>query len=188
MIALQYWTRTLTPVWVSCLLACITLTTFTALAKQPQKPQLNPQGEILRDQYASLLDKLSKEIQSNLPTIDSQKKDAFLKARAELASLSPPKENAKPPVVKKYQADKAQAEANSLNTARSILNDTKNLLTSNNLDSKLIKIAILRHGTPAGLAEFAQQSKQHKVLLDKLFADEALMKQMVIAGGANGGV
>ena len=74
-----------------------------------------------------------------------------------------------------------------LESARTLIADTAKLLGANALDGKLMKGAILRHGTPAGLAEFAQQSDDHKALLDKLFADETLMKQVLISGGANGG-
>ena len=50
-----------------------------------------------------------------------------------------------------------------------------------------MKVAILRHATPRGLAEFAQQGSEEKALLDTLFADEALLKQILMSGGANGG-
>ena len=49
-----------------------------------------------------------------------------------------------------------------------------------------MKVAILANATPRGLAEFAQKGKEEEGLLDKLFADEKLMKQMLVAGGANG--
>ena len=50
-----------------------------------------------------------------------------------------------------------------------------------------MKAAIIRNATPQGLAEFAQQGPAEEKLLEQLFADEALMKQILIAGGANGG-
>ena len=38
-----------------------------------------------------------------------------------------------------------------------------------------------------GLAEFAQQGKEQEALVEKLLADDALMKQMLVAGGAKVG-
>ena len=74
-----------------------------------------------------------------------------------------------------------------MKTARAILTDAVSVLGGDTLDSKLMKAAILRNATPRGLAEFAQQGAAEEGLLDKLFADEALMKQILEAGGANGG-
>jgi hypothetical protein len=175
--------RTLTVVWGGCLLVSM----VSPVAAQSPEPKLNAKGEQLRVGYAQMLDALSKEIIAALPDIDPQKKEAFLKARGELGALASPKEGAAPQIYKAYQAAKTLAEAKSLNAARTILRDVEELLVSDKLDAKLLKVSILRHGTPAALAEFAQQSEKHKALLDKLFADEALMKQMLIAGGANGG-
>jgi hypothetical protein len=50
-----------------------------------------------------------------------------------------------------------------------------------------MRIAILTHATPRGLAEFAQQGADKEKLLEQLFADEPLMRQVLEAGGANGG-
>ena len=158
-----------------------------AAAKQYPEPELNDKGEQIRAEYAKMLDDLSGQIAAELPTLDAQKKAAFLKARADLAALAKPKEGAPPKTHLAYEAAKAKADANALATARAILADVEDFLTSEELDKKLMKVAILRHGTPAGLAEFAQQSEQHKALIDNLLSDEALMKQVLSAGGANGG-
>ncbi len=170
-------------VWGGCLM--IGLAPLSAA--KPTEPELNAQGEKIRDGYAQMLDALNKEIAAELPGIDPQKKEAFLKARAELGALNKPKEDATAAAFRAYEAAKTEFEAKTLAAARTILKDAEALLVSDKLDAKLIKAAILNHGTPAALAEFAQQSEQHKALLDKLLADEALMKQMIIANGANGG-
>ena len=52
------------------------------------------------------------------------------------------------------------------------------------LDAKLVKCAVLTEATPRGLAEFGQQGKEREALVEKLLADDALMKQMLEAGGA----
>ncbi len=158
----------------------------SARDKEPAAP-LTEQGQNLKTLYSDMLDSLREEIVAALPAVDEQKKAAFLDARAALDSLSPPGEDASADARKEYDAAKSRDEAKALSAARAILTDVDGILGSDKLDSKLMKAAILRHGTPPGLAEFAQQGEEEKGLLDKLFADEALMKQMLIAGGANGG-
>lgn len=178
------WMRGLILILLGCL--SIYLATSAAAEKYPE-PELNAQGEQIRLGYAQMLDTLSKEIAAALPEVDAQKKAAFLKAREELARLVEPKEGADPKEHLAYAENKAAAEAKTLEVARAIHVDVLPQLVSEELDAKLMKIAILRHGTPIGLAEFAQQSEQHKALIDNLLADEVLMKQVLIAGGANGG-
>ena len=85
------------------------------------------------------------------------------------------------------QAALAQAQANELEAAKVVLADMAPLLSSDKLDAKLVKGAVLANATPHGLAEFAQQGKEQAALVDKLLADPALMKQMLEAGGAKFG-
>ena len=164
-----------------------TLCLVSSASGKEVAPQLTEQGQKLEKQYTAMLNSLSEEIQAALPVVDEKKKSTFLEARAVLAQLKSPAEDATPQAKIAHQAAKAEAEANVLQATRSLLADLDSLLGSDALDAKLMRIAILRHGTPAGLAEFAQQGDAEKTLLDKLFADEALMKQVLVAGGANGG-
>lgn len=180
----QRWIHTLRAVLAFGLIAIMA---SPAVAKDSPEPELLANGEAIRIAYAQMLETLSKEVAAELPEVDAQKKAAFLAARAKFDGLTKPKENAGPNEVLAYQAAKAEAEANALAAARGILADALPLLTDDKLDGKLMKIAILRHGTPAGLAEFAQESDEHKALIDNLLADEALMRQVLEAGGANGG-
>ncbi|MEO1998287.1 MAG: hypothetical protein ABGZ17_23835, partial [Planctomycetaceae bacterium] len=172
--------RSLMVVWGGCLVVGLAT---PASAKSPE-PELNAQGEQIRVGYSRMLDSLSKEIVDELPQFDSA---AFNDARAALAALKAPGKDAASQAQQAYQTQKTLAEEKALEAARAILAETDAFLASDKLDATLIKVAILRHGTPAALAEFAQRGAAKKALLDKLFADEALMKQMVIAGGANGG-
>ena len=57
-------------------------------------------------------------------------------------------------------------------------------LASDNLDPKLVKFVILNEATPRALAEFGQQGKNHFSLLETLFNDPKLMRQMLVADGA----
>ena len=150
-------------------------------------PVLNKQGIELEKQYAQELDLISKQIANALPKIDQQNKDSFETARTELAALKKPREDDPEPLQKKYHEAKPLAESKALESARPLIAELESLLHSEVLDGKLMKAAILRHGTPAGLAEFAQQSEHHKTLLDKLLTNEELMKQVLLSGRANGG-
>ena len=150
-------------------------------------PVLNKQGIELEKQYAEELDLISKQIEKVLPKINEQNKDSFETARTELAALKKPREDDPEPLQKKYHEAKPLAESKALESARPLIAELESLLSSEVLDGKLMKAAILRHGTPAGLAEFAQQSEHHKTLLDNLLTNGELMKQVLLSGRANGG-
>jgi hypothetical protein len=60
-------------------------------------------------------------------------------------------------------------------------------LSSDQLDGKLAKFAVLLEATPQGLAEFAEQGKAQRTLIDEMLSNEKLLVQMAVADGANGG-
>jgi hypothetical protein len=177
-------TRTLLAICLGCLLTCIGQ---TAAAEKFSEPKLSERGEKIQQNYAQMLEKLSKEIAAELPEVEGVLKSAFLASRAEELALKEPAEDAGPEAHKAYHASKASIEAKVMESARALLSQLAPQLTDDNLDAKLMRVAILRHGTPAGLAEFAQQSDAHQALIEQLLADESLMKQVLVAGGANGG-
>jgi len=82
------------------------------------------------------------------------------------------------------QAALAQARTDEIAAAKILLTAVEPLLASEKLDAKLVKCAVLAEATPRGLAEFAQQGKEQEALVEKLLADDTLMKQMLEAGGA----
>ena len=88
---------------------------------------------------------------------------------------------------KASQAALAQAQADEWKAIESILADLQPILSSEKLDAQLIHGAVLAKATPRGMAEFAQQGKEQAMLVDQLLADDGLMKQMLIAGGAEFG-
>jgi hypothetical protein len=88
---------------------------------------------------------------------------------------------------KSAKAALAEAEANELKAAKAILADLGFFLSSDKLDAQLVKCIVLAQATPRGLAEFAQQGKEHEALVEKLIADNGLMKQMLVADGAKEG-
>lgn len=144
-------------------------------------------GEELLTKFSGMLDALGKDVSASLPVIDQQKQTAFLEARAALAGFETPDDFPDAVTKTKHDEARAQLESDILFTARTILKNAAGVLGSETLDSKLMKAAILRNATPRGLAEFAQQGAAEEALLEKLFADEVLMKQILVAGGANGG-
>ncbi|MGB0766621.1 MAG: hypothetical protein ACPGYV_02800 [Phycisphaeraceae bacterium] len=159
----------------------------TAARNKMPEPELVAVGEQIRADYAEMLETLSAKVIEKLPSINNANKTAFLQAREVLEGLERPGEDADAKAFHDYQSALAEAEANALAAARTVLAEAKDTLNDASLDPMLLRVAILRHGTPAGLAEFAQQSPEHKSLIDDLLADETLMKQVLMAGGANGG-
>jgi len=61
----------------------------------------------------------------------------------------------------------------------------KQFLSSDALDARLVTFVGLQEATPRGLAEFAQQGTEQAALVEKLLADTDLMKDMLVADGAN---
>lgn len=165
------------------LFSCVT----SASAKQSVEIELTPQGKQIRQVYEELLVKLSAEVIQSLPAETLPTRAAFEQARGDVSALSAPSEKDGPKAHQEFQKQKSAVEAHALEAARAVLADSESVLSDDSLDGKLMRIAILRHGTPAGLAEFAQQGEQEKSLLDNLLSDDVLMKRMLMAGGANGG-
>ncbi len=79
----------------------------------------------------------------------------------------------------------AMAQANTLKAIHALNLGT--FLASDKLDAQLAKYVVLAQATPRGLAEFAQQGKEHEQMVERLLADADLMKQMIIADGASNG-
>lgn len=166
---------------------CVGLAQIAQAQNSKSGIQLTPRGKELLSQYTDELSSLNSEIEAALPTIAPDQKQAFLDARSALANIKPPAEEENAVAKKNYEKEKEQAEATALLKARALQTDIDKFLASDSLDPKLLKAAIIRNATPQGLAEFAQQGPAEAKLLEQLFADEALMKQILIAGGANGG-
>lgn len=85
------------------------------------------------------------------------------------------------------QAALAKVKTAELNATKALLADLEPFLTSDKLDAKLAKCAVLASATPRGLAEFAGQGSDKAALVEKLLSDDQLMKEMLVAGGAKFG-
>lgn len=85
------------------------------------------------------------------------------------------------------QAALAKAKADDRAAANAILADLAPVMGSDKLDAKLVKFVVLDQATPRGLATYAAEGAAQAALLEKLLTDDAMMKAMLIAGGAKFG-
>lgn len=92
--------------------------------------------------------------------LESRYADQLNQLRAELSAKIPRQDQAKADTLRKF-----------------LVNDA--------LDDKFVKYVVLLEATPRGLAEFAQRGKEQAALIETLLADAGLMKQMLVADGAN---
>ncbi len=87
-------------------------------------------------------------------------------------------------VLETAQAALAQAQADELNAAKELLSQMSSVLTTDKLDAKIVKCVVMLEATPAGLASFAEQSSEKAALVDQLLKNPAMMKAMLVSGGA----
>lgn len=138
--------------------------TLSAAPKKVEAP-LSPEAQKAHDGYAGMLQSLRSELEPKLPKIDA----------AKYAKLS-----------EAYAAKKVSSKA-CMEAANPVLADIEGFLASDALDAKLVKAAIIADATPRGLAEFSQQGAAEKKIIDDLLGSPALMKEVLLAGGAKAG-
>jgi hypothetical protein len=158
-----------------------------AAGKDEIQIPLNSRGTELEAKYTKELESLRAEVVAALPQVDEAKKARFLQIRAKWNGIANANDDTPPAERKALDELREQTQTEADDAAGALLADLAPTLSSDALDPKLMRIAILTHGTPRGLAEFAQQGPDEEKLLEKLFADEPLMRQILEAGGANGG-
>jgi hypothetical protein len=113
--------------------------------------------------------------------------EAALKERTALYEKAQANEPALKRAHEQAQAALAKAQANEADAAKALLGSLNSFLTGDALDGKLAKAFVLTAATPDGLADFGGQSSENAALVGQLLADEALMKEMIVAGGARFG-
>ncbi len=150
-------------------------TSCEAAPSTPAPVALTATGQKLMAKYEAMLSSLQADIAKSVPTVDAAAKAAFLKAWANESSANIVKGE-----LSKFIPATEQA-------ARPVLAQVQSFLGNDQLDAKLVKGAVLAQATPRGLAEFAQQGAAQAALVDQLLSDDALMKEMVYAGGPVGG-
>lgn len=157
-----------------------------AAPQQPEVP-LTARGKELQEQYTKQLETLRAEVASAVPAIGAEKKARFIELRVKWDALPEITDDTKPNDRKAIEEQTEAIQTELLSVGETLVTDLKPLLSSEALDPKLMRIAILTEGTPRGFAEFAQQGPEKEKLFEQLFADEPLMRQILEAGGANGG-
>ncbi len=108
-----------------------------------------------------------------------ERTEAYDKLKANEAALNKTVTDAK--------AALAKAKDDEMKLADSIFSDLKSVLGTDKIDGKLLKANIITHATPHGLAAFASKGAAEKALVTQLLADEKLMKDMLLSGGARYG-
>ncbi|MFM7179911.1 MAG: hypothetical protein ACKO2G_00305 [Verrucomicrobiales bacterium] len=170
----------------SAMLLATALGAFAAKKDEEQIP-LTPLGTKLMEKFTKELETLRAEVVAAVPPVDEVKKSRFLEIRTKWSAIPNKGEDTPPAEAKTIDETTTQTQAEALELGGELLSALQPVLSSDALDSKLVRIAILTHATPRGLAEFAQQGPEKEKLLETLFADEPLMREIVGAGGANGG-
>ena len=113
--------------------------------------------------------------------------EAALKERTALYEKAKADEPALKRAHEQAQAALTKAQAQEAEAAKSLIGSLNSFLASDTLDGKLAKAFVLTAATPGGLADFGEQSTDNAALVEQLLADEALMKEMMEAGGARFG-
>ena len=125
--------------------------------------------------------------QKDLTKWQKNKEDGLkaLKEREEALAAAKPDE---PKGIQEHAAAEkglAEAQTRMIQAVNGL--DLASFLATGKLDSRLAKFVVLFEATPQGLAEFAQQGAEQAALVDKLLADDALLKLLVLSDGAAGG-
>ena len=124
--------------------------------------------------------------QKDLVKWQANKEDGVKELKKRMEALDKAKAD-EPKLTKANQAAQAalaQARTQEQAAAKALMTSSGAVLTSDKLDTKLVKCTVLAAATPQGLAGFSQQGKEQEALVEKLLASDTLMKQMLEAGGA----
>ena len=113
--------------------------------------------------------------------------EAALKERTALFEAAMAKEPALKRALEEAQAALAQAQASEAGIAKKLRDSMGSFLTSEGLDGKLAKAFVLTAATPEGLADFGEKSSENAAVVEQLLSNEALMIEMMEAGGARFG-
>jgi hypothetical protein len=108
-----------------------------------------------------------------------ERTEAYEKLKANEAALNKTVTDAKEAL--------AKAKGEEANIAAEIFSSLNSVLGVDKIDGKLAKANILTHATPLGLAAFAQKGAAEKAAVTQLLADDKLMKDMLVSGGARFG-
>ncbi len=127
--------------------------------------------------------------EKELATWEANKQEGLkaLKERTEAYEKAKTNEPALRAAFDAAQAAMTKAKADEMKLAQGLMTDLNAVISSDKLDPKTTKATILTHATPDGLAAFAQKGATEKAAVTQLLANEALMKEMLVSGGARFG-
>ncbi len=109
----------------------------------------------------------------------AERQAAYDKLRADEPRLKAALEAAKAALAKSREAESA--------TAARLLATVQPFLDSDRLDARLAEAAVLTQATPRALAAFASRGPAQARLVEQLLGDQALLREMLAAGGAKFG-
>lgn len=133
-------------------------TSRAAAEKEIAKWEANKQdGMKALAERQSLLDQALKTDAANKKALD-QANDAFAKAKAEEARA-----------------------------AKDLMDQMAPVCAVDKMDDSLVKCVVLLHATPTGLAAYASLGSTQAALVDSLLSNPAMMKAMLVSGGASFG-
>jgi len=140
--------------------------------------------------YDTMLNDLRAELKAKVPRLDPAKRQAYTGATKAVAAASEQIKKAERIKDKKEREEKLKAARDARTQAKDDMRKAlENLelgefLASDALDAKLAKYVVLLQATPKGLAEYAGQSRDQALLVERMLVDTDLMKQMLVADGA----
>jgi formylglycine-generating enzyme required for sulfatase activity len=105
-----------------------------------------------------------------------------LQERMEALEMAKRAETEGPKMIKEAQEELARVKEKTRKVFQQI--GMGKLIDDGAIDDKLVKYVVLMEGTPRGLAEFASQSPENEALITQLLSDTDLMRQMLVADGA----
>ena len=175
-------------VWIMTILV-ISISAFAAIS--PAQVSLTAEGEQLKAHYSKMMADLREEITQLEPKVDEKKKAEFTKQLSALDNVTPVTKTVMGNEISvKYGPGNpafAEKQKEVLSAARAVMKDIDAFLGGEKELASMAKFALLTHGTPERLAEFAQKGEDEKTLIDKLLNDDKLVVQAMTMGGASGG-
>ncbi len=118
--------------------------------------------------------------QKDLVTWQKNKEDGLQALKDREAQLAAALREEPKWIQERDAAQKALDEAKARTAKAVAAFEVGTLLSSDKLDSQLVKYVVLFEATPRGLAKYAEQGDEQTAMVDSLLANSDLMKQMVL--------
>ena len=169
--------------YCGCLALFLSMASLLGANPQIAESSLTEEGRRIEARYAKELEGLRSQITKRIPfvpvpTTEEARKTEFDFPEVELggkkksgdSSLEELLGDGKQPDPQVEESDPQKSFAS--------------FMLSDKLDALLVKYVVLLDASPRGLAEYAQQGKEHQKRVEQLLADATLMKRMLVADGA----